>query len=293
MPWAGRASVEERRATLARWEWEWDAGGDLVYGLFLGPLVVGGFGLHRRIGTDRAGDRVLDARGAHPSGLCDGAAAALTHGGLQPFRGITVVEIHHDRANVASEGVPRKLDFTLVEEYPRVAGRARRVRHLPALADDPRPLADSAGGGPRRPGLALRWPRPSPRRLSGRTEPAASRYPAPLGKVDDRSGAAWIGGGDGIEDLPRRPPCSRSRGRGVRRYRPAPRPAVPSDAAAPGCRGCSRRAAAPNAAGSPGRPGTGHRSPSPGCLRCSGTPPCRRRRRQAPGGSSPSARRRL
>ena len=50
MPWAGRVTVEERRTTLARWEREWDTGGDLVYGLFLGPLVAGGFGLHRRIG---------------------------------------------------------------------------------------------------------------------------------------------------------------------------------------------------------------------------------------------------
>jgi RimJ/RimL family protein N-acetyltransferase len=31
---------------------------------------------------------------------------------------ITHVEIHHDRANVASAGVPRKLGFRFVGEYP-------------------------------------------------------------------------------------------------------------------------------------------------------------------------------
>jgi RimJ/RimL family protein N-acetyltransferase len=31
------------------------------------------------------------------------------------------VEIHHDRANLASEGVPRKLGFSLVGDRPRPA----------------------------------------------------------------------------------------------------------------------------------------------------------------------------
>ena len=118
MPWAGRATVEERRATLARWEWEWDAGGDLVYGLFLGPLVVGGSGLHRRIGPTGL-EIGYWMHAAHTRrGYATAAAAALTTLAFSLPR-ITVVEIHHDRANRASEGVPRKLGFTLVEEYPR------------------------------------------------------------------------------------------------------------------------------------------------------------------------------
>ncbi len=120
MPWAGRVAVEERRANLARWEREWGMGGDLVYGLFLGSLVVGGSGLHRRIGP--AGLEIgYWVHAAHTRrGYATLAAAALTTAAFT-LPGIAVVEIHHDRANLASEGVPRKLGFTLVEEYPRAA----------------------------------------------------------------------------------------------------------------------------------------------------------------------------
>jgi len=147
MPWAGRVTVEERRTTLARWEREWDTGGDLVYGLFLGPLVAGGFGLHRRIGPTglEIGYWVHSAHTGR--GYATKAAAALTTAAFS-LPGITVVEIHHDRANVASEGVPRKLGFTLVEEYPRAAAapaesgtfrlwRMSRDRWRPAEASSP------------------------------------------------------------------------------------------------------------------------------------------------------------
>ena len=40
-PWVTRANLEEERAVLVRWEEQWDGGGELQYGLFLGPLAVG------------------------------------------------------------------------------------------------------------------------------------------------------------------------------------------------------------------------------------------------------------
>ena len=120
MPWATSATLAERRATLEAWKWEWDRGGDLVYGLFLDGAVAGGCGLHRRIGPDglEIGYWVHAAHSRR--GYATRAAAALTSAafGLPEIR---VVEIHHDRANTASEGIPRKLGFTLVGEYRKQA----------------------------------------------------------------------------------------------------------------------------------------------------------------------------
>ncbi|MGA2282085.1 MAG: GNAT family N-acetyltransferase [Candidatus Dormibacteria bacterium] len=118
MPWAASASLQERRTTLARWEQEWDAGGDLVYGLFLGAHVVGGCGLHRRLGPDGL-EIGYWVHAAHTRrGYATAASAALTSVAFT-LPGITVVEIHHDRANLASEGVPRKLGFMLIGESPQ------------------------------------------------------------------------------------------------------------------------------------------------------------------------------
>ncbi|MGO8685751.1 MAG: GNAT family N-acetyltransferase [Candidatus Dormibacteria bacterium] len=118
LPWAAATTVEERRATLALWEQAWDTGGDLVYGLFLGPLVVGGCGLHRRIGPDGL-EIGYWVHAAHTRrGHATAAASALTTTAFA-LAGVTVVEIHHDRANVASEAVPRRLGFALVGECAR------------------------------------------------------------------------------------------------------------------------------------------------------------------------------
>jgi RimJ/RimL family protein N-acetyltransferase len=118
MPWAMGANLEEQRATLARWDQEWDGGGDLCYGLFLGPVALGAFGLHRRIGPDGL-EIGYWVHAAHTRrGHASAASGALTTVAFT-LPGIEVVEIHHDRANLASEGVPRKLGYSLVGERPR------------------------------------------------------------------------------------------------------------------------------------------------------------------------------
>ena len=117
-PWVTRASLEEERAVLVRWEEQWDAGGELQYGLFVGPLAVGSTALIPRIGPGGL-EIGYWVHAAHTRrGYATSAAAALTSVAFT-LPGIEMVEIHHDRANLASEGVPRKLGFVLVGEHPR------------------------------------------------------------------------------------------------------------------------------------------------------------------------------
>ena len=53
MPWAADepTPIEDRRAMLARWERDWQAGDTLSYGMFVDRQVVGGASLMRRIGA--------------------------------------------------------------------------------------------------------------------------------------------------------------------------------------------------------------------------------------------------
>jgi RimJ/RimL family protein N-acetyltransferase len=89
----------------------------VVLGVFLDGQVVGGCGLHRRLGP--AGLEI--GYWIHPSflrrGLATSAARLLT-GAAFTLPETTHVEIHHDKANEASGGVPRKLGFAFIGEQP-------------------------------------------------------------------------------------------------------------------------------------------------------------------------------
>jgi ribosomal-protein-serine acetyltransferase len=110
-------TAEQRRSMLTEFERDWLGGGDVVLGIFLDGLVVGGCGLHRRI----AGDGLELGYWISPRftrrGLATAAARLLTDAALE-LPGITHVEIHHDKANIASSGVPRRLGFWLLAEVP-------------------------------------------------------------------------------------------------------------------------------------------------------------------------------
>ncbi len=110
-------TIEQRRSMLIEFERDWLAGGDVMLGMFLNGRVVGGCGLHRRI----ACDGLELGYWVHPHftrrGLATTAARLLTDAALT-LPGITHVEIHHDKANVASAGVPRRLGFWLLAEAP-------------------------------------------------------------------------------------------------------------------------------------------------------------------------------
>jgi RimJ/RimL family protein N-acetyltransferase len=117
MPWLKQEpmTIADRRGMLDEWEREWQAGGDVALGVFLAGRAIGSCGLHRRIGPD--GLEV--GYWIHPEftrrGLATSVARLLTDAAFSS-PGIKVVEIHHDKANVASAGVPRNLGFELVEE---------------------------------------------------------------------------------------------------------------------------------------------------------------------------------
>lgn len=110
-------TIERRRSMLAEFERDRLGGGDVVLGMFLDDRAVGGCGLHRRIA--QAGLELgywVHARFTR-RGLATAAARVLTDAAFA-LPGITHVEIHHDKANTASAGVPKRLGFSLLAEIP-------------------------------------------------------------------------------------------------------------------------------------------------------------------------------
>ena len=116
MPWIAHepSTVDERLALFSAWEEARLAGSDATYGLFLDGEVVGGTGLHGRIGPGgfEIGYWVTAERTRQ--GIATEAARALTGVALHRT-GIERVEIRHDRDNVASGGIPRALRYELVD----------------------------------------------------------------------------------------------------------------------------------------------------------------------------------
>lgn len=111
-------ALESRRARIAEWEHDWSQGGDVVLGVFVEHgRVAGGCGLHHRIGP--GGLEI--GYWIHPAflrrGLATRTARMLTDAALS-LPGIARVEIHHDKANQASAGVPRKLGYEWLGESP-------------------------------------------------------------------------------------------------------------------------------------------------------------------------------
>ncbi len=121
MPWVASEPVrlEDRVALIERWNTDWEQGGDLVVGIFMNGMVVGGSGLHRRRGPG-----VLEiGYWVHADHVRKGIASEVSE--MLTTVAFTVadverVEIHHDKANQASSGVPRRLGFTFVDETPNV-----------------------------------------------------------------------------------------------------------------------------------------------------------------------------
>ena len=119
MPWVQHEplSDEDRRKLIVQWTRDREAGGDQFFGMFVDDVVVGGCGLHRRIGPGgmEIGYWVhVDHVG---QGYATTAAAAMTDLAFAD-PDITRVEIHVDRSNDASNRVPQKLGFEFAGEQP-------------------------------------------------------------------------------------------------------------------------------------------------------------------------------
>jgi RimJ/RimL family protein N-acetyltransferase len=114
-------TAEEELAVLTAGMAAFDADDEWVYMLYELETdeLVGGAGLHRRIGpggleigywvrSDRAG-----------RGYATAAARALTQAAFDFLPDIERVEIHMDQANAASAAVPQKLGYRMTEEGRR------------------------------------------------------------------------------------------------------------------------------------------------------------------------------
>jgi RimJ/RimL family protein N-acetyltransferase len=109
-------ALERRQALIVEWEHDWRRGGDVLLGIFVEGRIAGGTGLHRRIGPEALEIGYWIHPGFVRRGLATRTAALLT-GTALALPGITRVEIHHDKANEASAGVPRKLGFEWLGEF--------------------------------------------------------------------------------------------------------------------------------------------------------------------------------
>jgi len=127
MPWATPegTSVQSQTARLLGPAGAWTSGSDYEYGIFLpgGPLV-GGCGLHRRIGPAALEIGYWVHADHVRRGIASASAAGLTDAGFA-VRGIERMEIHCDEANLASAAVPPKLGYRLesrIDHPPEAPG---------------------------------------------------------------------------------------------------------------------------------------------------------------------------
>jgi RimJ/RimL family protein N-acetyltransferase len=117
LPWAEQEPLplERRRALIREWEQDWIRGHDFHMGVLVDGRVVGGCGAHPRIGQGGLEIGYWTHQEFLRRGIATTAVGLATAAALA-LPGITRVEIHHDKANKASAGVPRKLGYRFIGE---------------------------------------------------------------------------------------------------------------------------------------------------------------------------------
>lgn len=108
-------TVPERADLIAGWERDWLDGGDVVFAIWQDATVVGGSGLHRRIGENGLEIGYWVHADHVGRGIATTASRAATDLAFT-VADIDRVEIHHDVTNAASRRVPEKLGFVAVAE---------------------------------------------------------------------------------------------------------------------------------------------------------------------------------
>jgi ribosomal-protein-serine acetyltransferase len=121
-------SVTERQAQIDSWEQEWLAGSNVTMGVFIDGALVGVCGLYRRIGPGGLEIGYWTARRFLRQRIATTAAGLLIDAAFSD-PAITRVEMHHDQANPASAGVPRRLGLRRPRRGRRNPG-AGRIWHL-------------------------------------------------------------------------------------------------------------------------------------------------------------------
>jgi RimJ/RimL family protein N-acetyltransferase len=118
-PWLAWASVEPLEQGLGDFVAHsidaFDRGTNYDYAIWdlAEATLVGGAGLHPRLGPGRIEIGYWVRVGWLRRGIASGAARALTKAAFQ-LTGVQEVHIHCDAANVASAGIPRGLGFRLL-----------------------------------------------------------------------------------------------------------------------------------------------------------------------------------
>jgi RimJ/RimL family protein N-acetyltransferase len=116
MAWASTPmDVEQRGEWILEDRRSREAGGDRIYGLWLGDRIVGGCGLHRRVGPGGLEIGYWIHAAFVRRGLATEAVRRLVAIAFEDPE-IDRVEIHHDVANERSGLVARAAGFTHVED---------------------------------------------------------------------------------------------------------------------------------------------------------------------------------
>jgi RimJ/RimL family protein N-acetyltransferase len=141
MPWAEAepTSLAEKRKLLGAFADQFARGEDAIYGIFDrdGTRVLGGTGLHPRLGEQAREIGYWIRADAVGQGLATESTAALTRVGFE-VDGLEWLEIHCDPANVRSAAIPRRLGYALTGERD---GRAHLVFRMTQAAYEASPCA--------------------------------------------------------------------------------------------------------------------------------------------------------
>ena len=156
MPWAQAepTSLAQKRKLLRTFADQFAGGEDAIYGIFdaAEERVLGGTGLHPRLGGDAREIGYWIRADAIGNGLATEATAALTRVGFEIY-GLAWMEIHCDPGNVRSAAIPRKLGYKLADrrdgdghlvfrlEQPEYAGSPSAAARVGAFASDGRKIA--------------------------------------------------------------------------------------------------------------------------------------------------------
>lgn len=126
MDWAQTMPTrEQQREVLAAGSVAFDAGTDFgyVFREAADGSLVGGGGVHRRVGPGAVEIGYWVRTDRHNCGYATRATEVMTDAVFDHLADVDRVEIHVDRANVASARIPEKLGYRLlhVEERPKLA----------------------------------------------------------------------------------------------------------------------------------------------------------------------------